>query len=156
MQCYTVYFIWKLLYVFRVVPPPIIRSANNCIYSIWYLLHCRYRGRVGTGLSVLWVVYTTHSTLCRHVHYKFIFVYLLLCFRFEISLWRVSRLRSSWLWHRAEWLMLVLLLEYSGRNFLRHCAESWIGERRYGHGRGLLWYTPAAETEENHARLRSE
>jgi hypothetical protein len=23
---------------------------------------CRYRGRVGTGLSVLWVAYTTHST----------------------------------------------------------------------------------------------
>ena len=39
MQRYTVYFIWKLLYMFRVVPPPIIRSANNCIYSIWYLLH---------------------------------------------------------------------------------------------------------------------
>jgi hypothetical protein len=37
MQRYTVYFIWKLLYVFRVVPPPIIRSAYNCIYSIWYL-----------------------------------------------------------------------------------------------------------------------
>jgi hypothetical protein len=60
MQRYTVYFIWKLLYMFRVVPPPIIRSANNYIYSIWYLLHtvtaiCRYRGRAGTGLSVLWV-----------------------------------------------------------------------------------------------------
>ena len=39
MQRYTVYFIWKLLYMFRVVPPSIIRSANNCIYSIWYLLH---------------------------------------------------------------------------------------------------------------------
>jgi hypothetical protein len=39
MQRYTVYFIWKLLYVFRVVPPPIIRSANNCIYSIWCLSH---------------------------------------------------------------------------------------------------------------------
>jgi hypothetical protein len=38
MQCYTVYFIWKLLYVFRVVPP-IIKSANNCIYSIWYWSH---------------------------------------------------------------------------------------------------------------------
>jgi len=25
--------------MFRVVPSPIIRSANNCIYSIWYLLH---------------------------------------------------------------------------------------------------------------------
>jgi len=37
MQSYTVYFIWKLLYMFRVVPPPIIRSAYNCIYSIWYL-----------------------------------------------------------------------------------------------------------------------
>ena len=23
---------------------------------------CRYRGRVGTGLSVLWVAYATHST----------------------------------------------------------------------------------------------
>jgi hypothetical protein len=35
MQRYTVYFIWKLLYMFRVVPSPIIRSAN----SIWYLSH---------------------------------------------------------------------------------------------------------------------
>jgi hypothetical protein len=39
MQRYTVYFIWKLLYMFRVVPLPIFRSANNCIYSIWYLSH---------------------------------------------------------------------------------------------------------------------
>jgi hypothetical protein len=37
MQCYTVYFVWKLLYMFWVVPPPIIRSAKNCIYSICYL-----------------------------------------------------------------------------------------------------------------------
>ena len=29
MQCYTVDFIWKLLYMFRVVPSPIIMSANN-------------------------------------------------------------------------------------------------------------------------------
>jgi hypothetical protein len=42
MQSYTVYFIWELLYMFRVVPSPIIRSENNCIYSIWYLsyLYC--------------------------------------------------------------------------------------------------------------------
>jgi hypothetical protein len=25
---------------FRAVPPPIIRRAYNCIYSIWYLSHC--------------------------------------------------------------------------------------------------------------------
>jgi hypothetical protein len=37
MQRYTVYFIRKLLYMFQVVPAPIIRGANNCIYSIWYL-----------------------------------------------------------------------------------------------------------------------
>jgi len=36
MQLYTVYFIYKLLYMFRVVPPPIIRSTNNCIYTSWY------------------------------------------------------------------------------------------------------------------------
>jgi len=39
MQRYTVYFIWKLLYMFRVEPATIFRSANNCIYSIWYLSH---------------------------------------------------------------------------------------------------------------------
>jgi hypothetical protein len=33
---------WKLLYMFRAVFPPIIRSAYNCIYSIWYLSHCYY------------------------------------------------------------------------------------------------------------------
>jgi hypothetical protein len=31
MQRYTVYFIWKLLYIFRVVIPPIIRKANYCM-----------------------------------------------------------------------------------------------------------------------------
>ena len=30
-------YLWKLIYMFRVVPPPIIRSTYNCIYSI-----CRY------------------------------------------------------------------------------------------------------------------
>ena len=38
-QSFTVYFIWKLLYMFRVVPSPTKRSANNSIYSIWYLSH---------------------------------------------------------------------------------------------------------------------
>ena len=39
IQRYAVYFIWNLLYMFLVVTPPIIRSAYNCIYSIWYLSH---------------------------------------------------------------------------------------------------------------------
>ena len=29
-------YIWKLLYMFRVVSPPIIRSSYHCIYSIWH------------------------------------------------------------------------------------------------------------------------
>jgi hypothetical protein len=37
MQRYTVNFIWNLLNMFRVVLLPIIRSAYNFIYSIWYL-----------------------------------------------------------------------------------------------------------------------
>jgi hypothetical protein len=58
-------YIWKLLYIFRVVFSPIIRSAYPCIYSICYLSHryCYLPLSVGTGLSVLWVAYPTHSTL---------------------------------------------------------------------------------------------
>ena len=33
MQLYTVYFICKMLYMFRVVSPPIVRSTNICIYT---------------------------------------------------------------------------------------------------------------------------
>jgi hypothetical protein len=58
MQRYTVYFIWKLLYMFRVVLPPIIRSAYNCIYSIWYLLHrYRYLPLIATGDSASHILY---------------------------------------------------------------------------------------------------
>ena len=39
MQRHKVYFIWKLLYTFRVVPSPVMRRVNNCIYNIWYLSH---------------------------------------------------------------------------------------------------------------------
>jgi len=63
-------YIWKLLYMFRVVPSPIIRGADKCIYSIWYLSH-RYcylpLSWKRTGVSVLWVAYATHSTL-KHFH----------------------------------------------------------------------------------------
>jgi hypothetical protein len=45
----------KLLYMFQVVSPPIIRSTHNFIYSIWYLLTitaaCLYCGRDGAGLK---------------------------------------------------------------------------------------------------------
>ena len=38
-RCNVTQFIYicKLLCMFRVVSPPIIRSTYNCIYSIWYL-----------------------------------------------------------------------------------------------------------------------
>jgi len=35
-RCNYTQFICKLLYMFRVVCPPITRSTNNCIYSSWY------------------------------------------------------------------------------------------------------------------------
>jgi len=70
MQHCTIYFIWKLLYMFQVVQPPIIRSANNCIYNVWYLSHfydvtntrcCRY----SCLLSWWWVV--VPPEICRTV-----------------------------------------------------------------------------------------
>jgi len=37
MQLYTVYLYLEISLHVSVVPPPIIRSTNNCIYCIWYL-----------------------------------------------------------------------------------------------------------------------
>ena len=53
---------FKRLYMFRVVPPPIIRSANNCIYSIWYLSHryCYLPLAAGSNNGV------TNTRCCRY------------------------------------------------------------------------------------------
>jgi 23S rRNA maturation-related 3'-5' exoribonuclease YhaM len=57
MQRYTLYFIWKLLYTF-----PGGTTTHHQERRLLYLQHlvchtvtaiCRYRGRVGIGLSVL-------------------------------------------------------------------------------------------------------
>ena len=39
----------------------LLSTASGISYIV--TVFCCYRGRVGTGLSVLWVVYATHSTL---------------------------------------------------------------------------------------------
>jgi hypothetical protein len=39
MQRYTVYLYLETALLFRVVLSPIIRSAYNCIYSVWFLSH---------------------------------------------------------------------------------------------------------------------
>jgi hypothetical protein len=54
MQRYAVYFIWKLLYMFRAVTS----GAHTTVSTESGICHTvtatsRYRGRVGTGLSVL-------------------------------------------------------------------------------------------------------
>jgi hypothetical protein len=53
MHRYTVYFFWKLLYMFRVVPPPITRSAKT-VSTTSGICHtftatCRYSRAVGRG-----------------------------------------------------------------------------------------------------------
>jgi len=69
MQRYTVYFIWKLFYMFRVVPPPIIRSANNCVYSIWNLSH-RFYFFCPSSVTIFWriCVYMHISDCVRTVY----------------------------------------------------------------------------------------
>jgi len=64
MQRYTVYFIWKLLYMFRVVHHPssgaqkTVSTASGICHTVIATCRC-----CGTGLSGLWVAYATHSTL---------------------------------------------------------------------------------------------
>jgi hypothetical protein len=38
-----------------------VTTASGNRYTVLFV--CCYRGKVGTGLSVLWVVYATHNTL---------------------------------------------------------------------------------------------
>jgi len=38
-----------------------LSTASGICHNVTAI--CRYRGRVGTGLSVLWMAYATHSTL---------------------------------------------------------------------------------------------
>jgi hypothetical protein len=38
-----------------------VSTASGICHTV--IATCRYRGRVGTGLSVLWIAYATHSTL---------------------------------------------------------------------------------------------
>jgi hypothetical protein len=54
-------YIWKLLYMFRVYLHP-SSGAQTTVSTASGICQtdtatCRYRGRVGTGLSVLWVEY---------------------------------------------------------------------------------------------------
>jgi hypothetical protein len=57
MRHYTVYFIWKMLYMFRVVHHPssgaqtTASTASGICHTVTAI--CHYRGRGGTGLSVL-------------------------------------------------------------------------------------------------------
>src|SRR5215470_16566498 len=42
-----------------------VSTASGICHTVTAI--CRHRGRVGTGLSVLWVAYATHSTPLTHV-----------------------------------------------------------------------------------------
>ena len=67
MQRYTVYLYLETALHFRVVFHPssgahtTVSTASGICHTVTAI--CRYRGRVGTGVSVLWVAYATHSTL---------------------------------------------------------------------------------------------
>jgi len=55
---YSLLYFCKLLYIFRVVTPPIIRSTCNCNHSIWHWSNrlCYlplYSGEIGTKFQLL-------------------------------------------------------------------------------------------------------
>jgi hypothetical protein len=57
--CSLLYFC-KLLYMFRVVTPPIVRSTYNCNYSIW---HWSNFGQCSAWSQLRWEVWTLPSLL---------------------------------------------------------------------------------------------
>jgi hypothetical protein len=68
MQRYTVYlYLETALHVSGGTSNPssgahtTVSTASGTCHTVTAI--CRYRGRVGTCLSVLWVTYATHSTL---------------------------------------------------------------------------------------------
>jgi hypothetical protein len=68
MQLYTVYlYLETALTCFGWYFHPLseahatVSTASGICHTVTAI--CRYRGRVGTGLSVLWAAYATHSTL---------------------------------------------------------------------------------------------
>jgi len=69
MQLDIFYYIWKLLYIFLVVLPPIIRRIYSCIYSIWYWSHRTAYGVMGGGTTRNFKV---HGSLRREYCTKFI------------------------------------------------------------------------------------
>jgi len=55
----SLFYLVTAVYMFRVVPPPIIRKACNCIYSIWYLSHHYATCRCVTNTK-----YCRYSCMC--------------------------------------------------------------------------------------------
>jgi len=90
MQHYTVHFIRKPLYMLRVAPPPIIRRANNCIYSIRYLSH-RY-----CYLPLSWKSWNWFWVCCGWRIYIYIYIYIYICSYY-----------SLWEWKNFTWLALL-------------------------------------------------
>ena len=68
----------KLLYLFRVVSPPIIRSTHNCIYSIWYWSTCyRYLVMGGDTTQNMYSSFPEINKLCNFAScWKYIWIYL--------------------------------------------------------------------------------
>ena len=61
MQLYTVYFTFKLLYMFRVVSPPIIRSKNNYLQHLVLVNRCCYLSM--TGLTLICLCWVQHRQI---------------------------------------------------------------------------------------------
>jgi hypothetical protein len=62
-----------MLYMFQVVPPPIIRSANNYIYSIWYwhvyVLALNFRMTLAVSRAVPHFSWRHTGAIDRHMRY---------------------------------------------------------------------------------------
>ena len=124
----------KLLYMFRVISPPIIRSTHNCIYSIWYLSnrYCYalpswkswnwFECDVGIVLICFGVVADSNRTKSiKKLRYTELWFWLLFCMGVKLG-------RLHW-WRNAGWgcLRIGCWGEYLGLRGTRY----WEWRRLY-------------------------
>jgi hypothetical protein len=64
MQHYTVYFIWKLLYMFQVVLSPIIRSANNYLQHLVFVTPLLLSAAIVEELELVGIPDAVDTVVC--------------------------------------------------------------------------------------------
>jgi hypothetical protein len=68
---HNLFYIWKLLYMFRVVPQPIIRSANNYLQHLLFVTPLLQPAAIAAGIAAGSSNGVTNNRCCRYSCLRF-------------------------------------------------------------------------------------